>query len=89
MQLKHTYLAHSTVASNRTVERTTEPIPTTLESPRAKLVYLYLAMAREETVENMHNALGIKLISLYPVLETLIEKGLVQRDGSRYVCSMA
>ena len=87
MQLQHTHSDHSTVESNRTVERSIEPISTTLESPQTKLVYLYLAVAGEGTVDDVYDALGIKFISLYPVLETLIEKGLVQRDGSRYVCS--
>ena len=87
LQLQHTYPDGSTVASNRTVERSIEPIPTALESPRTKLVYLYFVMAGKGTVDDVHDALGIKLISLYPVLETLNEKGLVQRDGSRYVCS--
>jgi predicted transcriptional regulator len=89
MQFQHTHSKHGTVESNRTVERSIEPISSVLESPRTKLVYLYLTMAGEGTVDDVHDALGIKLISLYPVLETLIDNGLVQRDGSRYVCSTA
>ena len=76
-------LEHSPAESNSPVKR----IPSTLDSPQSKLVYLYLATVEAETVEEVRDALGINLISLYPVLNTLTSKGLVQKDGSRYVCS--
>ena len=71
--------------SNETIER----LPTALDSSQTKLVYLYLATVESGTVEDVRDALGIELISLYPVLSTLTDKGLVRKDGSRYVCSDA
>ena len=64
-------------------------LPTALDSPRTKLVYLYLSTAEAGTVEEVRDALGMELISLYPVLSTLTSEGLVRKDGSHYVCSDA
>jgi predicted transcriptional regulator len=75
-------LERSTVESNDF-----EEIPDGLDSPRSKLVYLYLATSEAGTVEEVRDALDIELISLYPVLNTLTSKGFVRKDGSRYVCS--
>ncbi|MFC6823550.1 TrmB family transcriptional regulator [Halopelagius fulvigenes] len=63
-----------------------ESLPSDLQSPRAKLVYLYLRQMEEGTVEHLRTALGMKTITLYPVLGTLVEKGHVRSDGDRYVC---
>lgn len=79
----HQQLERGAAESNGTRER----IPDALESPRTKLVYLHLATGGERTVEEVRDDLGIGLISLYPVLDTLTSKGLVRKDGSRYVCS--
>ncbi|MFC4553206.1 MULTISPECIES: helix-turn-helix domain-containing protein [Halorussus] len=68
---------------------TTAQIPAALDSSRSKLVYLYLATAEAKTVEEVREALDIELISLYPVLNTLRSEGLVEKDGTRYVCPSA
>lgn len=62
-------------------------IPDALDSPRTKLVYLYLATGGGGTVEEVRDDLGIELISLYPVLNTLTSAGLVRKDGRRYACA--
>jgi predicted transcriptional regulator len=72
--------------SNDSQEEDTIRIPDALDSPRTKLVYLHLATGGGGTVEEVRNALGIELISLYPVLNTLTSEGLVRKDGSRYAC---
>lgn len=59
-----------------------EPIPDSLESPRSKLVYLYLTGRESATIERIQTDLKMKKIALYAVLQTLTEKGLIERTGS-------
>ncbi|MEF8856020.1 MAG: helix-turn-helix domain-containing protein [Haloplanus sp.] len=60
-------------------------VPTDLSSAESKLVYLFLSATDGATVAELHDALDIHKISLFPVLRTLIERGVVTRDGSAYV----
>jgi DNA-binding MarR family transcriptional regulator len=62
----------------------TPDIPTELDSPASKLVYLYLGMAGECTVTDLQASLDMQKISLYPLLKSLSKRGLVDRDGERY-----
>ncbi|ELZ79080.1 hypothetical protein KU306_16135 (plasmid) [Haloferax larsenii] len=66
-----------------------EPVPDTLTSSQTKLVYLYLSIRRGGTVEELRDALGMKTITLYPVLDHLVGLGLVDRDDDRYVLQAA
>ena len=59
-----------------------EPIPENLESPRSKLVYLYLTGQESATIERIQEDLKMKKIALYAVLQTLTDKGLIERTGS-------
>ncbi|WP_435174472.1 helix-turn-helix domain-containing protein [Halorussus sp. AFM4] len=57
-------------------------LPTELESPRAKLVYLYLRPGAA-SIDDLQRDLGVEKITLYSILRTLRERGLVEkRDGS-------
>jgi DNA-binding IclR family transcriptional regulator len=57
-------------------------LPTELESPRAKLVYLYLRTATA-SLDDLQSDLGLKKITLYSILRTLRERDLVEkRDGT-------
>lgn len=60
-------------------------LPTDVESPRGKLVYLSLTNRESATVEELHTELGVPRITLYSVLKTLQSRGLVDRDGDCYV----
>jgi len=60
-------------------------MPPELQSPRAKLVYLYLTTNDGGTVPEMASSLGMKKISLYGVLKTLRKQSLVARDDERFV----
>ncbi|WP_233203857.1 TrmB family transcriptional regulator [Halegenticoccus soli] len=62
-------------------------VPAELDSTSTKLVYLYLRTADEVTVDELRESLRMKTIALYPVLETLRRKGLVQQSGETYRCS--
>ena len=59
-------------------------LPPELQSPSAKLVYLYLTTSERATVSDMCESLGMKKISLYSILRTLRKEGLIDRDGDAY-----
>ena len=56
-------------------------LPETVSSPQAKLVYLYLLVRGTTTVDELGAALGLPKLSLFSILQTLAEYGLVVRDG--------
>lgn len=58
----------------------------TIVSPGGKLVYLYLWVENEATIDELHAALGVKKLTLYSLLQTLMAAGLVERKGTLYVC---
>ncbi|PAU82705.1 TrmB family transcriptional regulator [Halorubrum salipaludis] len=65
--------------------RTAAPaLPPELQSPRAKLVYLYLTTKGDATVSEMGDSLGMKKLSLYSILKTLRKEGMVDCDGDTY-----
>lgn len=59
-------------------------LPPELQSPRAKLVYLYLTTNGHATVAEMGDSLGMKKMSLYSILKTLRKQDMVARDGDAY-----
>lgn len=61
-----------------------ETLATELKSPRAKLVYLYLATARGGSVEELTRALGMTRLDLLSILDSLSKAGHVDCDGERY-----
>ena len=63
----------------------TGPLADGIDSPTAKLVYLYLSATRGCTVDRLHDDLGLKRLDLFAVLETLDERGYVTRRSDTYV----
>jgi len=59
-------------------------LPPELQSPRAKLVYLYLTTNGSATVSDMCDSLGMKKMSLYSILKTLRKQDMIARDGDAY-----
>lgn len=53
-------------------------------SPTGKLVYLYLAVRGSATVDDLKTALGVPQIRLYPALEALERKDLLERTGEEF-----
>lgn len=62
----------------------TPSLPPELQSPRAKLVYLYLTTNDGASVADMAESLGMKKISLYSILKTLRKEGLIEGTDDRY-----
>lgn len=61
------------------------PLPETLNSPQAKLVYLYLEAAGGATVCDLNEMLVMKKIDILSVLNSLSSEDLVEKDGRHYV----
>lgn len=60
-------------------------VPDDLASAESKLVYLFLTASDGATIEELHDSLDIRKISLFPVLRTLTERDVVDREGATYV----
>jgi predicted transcriptional regulator len=73
-----------TIHSRTTPVLDAPSIPSELESPRAKLVYLFLSTHGEATVSELQSGLDMKKISLYSILSTLCERGLIDQDAESY-----
>lgn len=74
----------STMHSSTTSGIDAPSVPSDLESPRAKLVYLFLSTHGEATVSELQSGLDMKKISLYSILSTLCDRGLIDQDAERY-----
>lgn len=61
-------------------------LPDALNSSGAKLVYLYVNIAEGATIDELQTALGLKKVTLYPLLQTLTTYGLIEKRGTTYVC---
>lgn len=58
-----------------------------IESPAGKLVYLYLSVTGDATTSELKEALDMSTISLYPILRTLQDRGLIEHSADRYSVS--
>jgi len=76
--------ADAVAEQSTTDEDAAAPLPDVLESAQSKLVYLYLRVAAEADVHELSRALGLTRLSLFPVLETLTSRDLVERRGETY-----
>jgi predicted transcriptional regulator len=61
----------------------TRELPTELESPRAKLVYLYL-QSGAASIDDLQSDLEVKKITLFSILSTLRERDLVEKQDGRF-----
>lgn len=62
-------------------------LPDEIESPRAKLVYLYLASHGQATMSDLQEGLGLKRLTLYGIIDALRERDLVREAGDAYAVS--
>jgi DNA-binding MarR family transcriptional regulator len=62
-------------------------LPSELRSPRAKLVYLYLSTHGDATVGQLQEGLDMKKITLYSILGTLRDRGVVERRDERFAAA--
>jgi len=64
-------------------------LPNDLTAADSKLVYLFVTVSDGATVDDLQSSLDIKKISLFPVLDTLSERGLIERIDDEYVAATA
>ncbi len=68
-----------------TADRHSVSVPSDLSADGTKLVYLYLQVSGESTLEELNQSLEMKSISLLPILNTLQSKELVDRQAEYYL----
>ncbi|WP_435317973.1 helix-turn-helix domain-containing protein [Haloarchaeobius sp. TZWSO28] len=73
------------MSATRRAERLETTAVQSVGSPTGKLVCLYLNMAGESTTAQLQDALGLSKLTLFSVLSTLEERGLVDRDDTGQV----
>ncbi|TYT63168.1 helix-turn-helix domain-containing protein [Natrialba swarupiae] len=66
-----------------------DDLPTNIESPQGKLVYLYLEAADGATVDDLNRTLAMNKMSVLSVLETLSSQGLVRKTGGEYTVGVS
>jgi predicted transcriptional regulator len=62
-------------------------VPTALAGPRSKCVYLYLDSVGATTAAELTVALDMPRLTLYPVLDRMEQRGLIEYDGT--ACRLA
>lgn len=62
-----------------------DSLPDDLDSPRAKLVYLALAVAGSATLAELQEILDVPKLTLLSVLDTLSGRELVEETDDGYV----
>jgi len=72
-----------------TVDPQSVSVPSDLSSDGTKLVYLYLQVSGESTLEELNRSLEMKSISLLPILNALQSKELVDREDEYYLPTAA
>ena len=60
-------------------------VPSELESPCTKLVYLYIATHGDATVGELQANLDLKKLTLFSVLRSLRERGFLREERNGYV----
>lgn len=62
-------------------------LPTEIDSPQGKLVYLYLEASDGATADELGQILTMKKIAILSVCNSLSSQGLIEKDGAEYVLS--
>ncbi|MFB6165791.1 MAG: MarR family transcriptional regulator [Haloarculaceae archaeon] len=58
-------------------------IPPDVTSTKTKLVYVYVATRVETTIEEICEALGLRILGVSPLVARLCERGYCEREGDR------
>jgi DNA-binding MarR family transcriptional regulator len=77
----------TTQASPRTAEQFA--VPDDLTAAESKLVYVAVSVSGGATIDDLQSSLNLNKITLFPVLDALSERGLIDRVGSEYVPAAA
>lgn len=58
-----------------------DPLPDALSAPLEKLVYLFVREQGHATVYDLRDALDVPQLRLYPTLDAMAKRGLVECHG--------
>jgi hypothetical protein len=61
-----------------------ETVPAGITSPRAKLVYLYVDVVGDCTVEDLQGCLDMRKIELFSVIDSLVSDGFITASDGSY-----
>ena len=67
--------------ADRSNESPSLAVPTELDTPTAKLVYLYLSVTNEATIGQVRDDLGLTQLTLLPTISALEREGLLNRSS--------
>lgn len=70
--------------STTTAQELDVSMPADLASPRAKLVYLYLATYGSATADELRSALEVNKSTILSITATLRDRGHLERRDGRY-----
>lgn len=76
---------NTTQMMSQTTERF--DVPDQISAAESKLVYLFVSVSDGATIDELQAALDIQKISLFPVLGTLSDHGLVDLVDGQYVAA--
>ncbi|MCL9813934.1 MarR family transcriptional regulator [Natranaeroarchaeum aerophilus] len=62
------------------------PLPEEITSPRAKLVYLHIAISGDVSVRELEQTLRMSKLALFGVLDSLESGGFISQVDQRYTC---
>ncbi len=62
------------------------PLPEGITSPRAKLVYLHIAVSGDASVRELEQTLRMSKLALFSVLDSLESAGFISQVDQRYTC---
>lgn len=66
------------------IDNHTPDIPPSINTPGAKLVYLYINTATATTIEDLQTGLDMKKITLFSILDTLKSADLITKTENQY-----
>ena len=72
------------LATGRLAPDQLDSLPAELDSPQAKLVYLYLDATGGTTVADLKKTLSLRKMAILSVLRTLSKQELVEKNGATY-----
>lgn len=61
------------------------PLPSGINTPQTKLVYLAVVIADGMTLTDLQRVLGLSKLSLLPILGALVAQDLVHQTEGKYV----
>jgi len=59
-------------------------IPEGINSPNAKLIYVYLKSVKSATIDQLCSSLGLKKLTAFPIISSLRKSGFIEKLDDIY-----